>query len=243
MEGVYRFAQQNIAVRSLHAAVHALCAPYRTDAAPDFTVETAQADIDFERARAAASDAALGRHVRAYADDYLESLAVYRAICERLPFYDTVLLHGSALCLDGEAYLFTAPSGTGKSTHARLWREVFGARVTMINDDKPLLRITDGGVTVYGTPYNGKHSLGADMAAPLGAICLLHRAEENVIRPIRAAEAFPTLLRQVYRCADAAAMARTLALLETLTHSVRLYSLGCNMDPAAARVAREGMKG
>ena len=66
--------------------------------------------------------------------------------------------------------MFTAPSGTGKSTHARLWREAFGERVVMINDDKPLLLVRPEGVTVYGTPFRGKHGLGGDRSAPLRAI-------------------------------------------------------------------------
>ena len=162
MDGVYRFAELNIAVRSLFRDVHDYCAEFHTDAEADFAVETSAEDIAFERTRAAASDAALGRPSRAYTDGYLEELAVYRKIAERLPLYDTVLFHGSALAADGEGYLFTAPSGTGKSTHARLWRELLGDRVVMINDDKPLLRVTEEGVTVYGTPFRGKHGLGGD---------------------------------------------------------------------------------
>ena len=243
MEGIYRFGEQNIRIQSLYRAVHDYCAQWRTDAEPDFIVEITPDAIAFERGRAAASDAALGRPARTYADDYLEGLAVYRAVAERLPFYDTVLFHGSALTVDGTGYLFTAPSGTGKSTHARLWRELLGGRVTMVNDDKPLLRVTSRGVTVYGTPFRGKHGLGGDMAVPLRAICLLSRAADNAIRPIGFGEALPALLRQVYRPADGEAMARTLSLLDRLEGSVRFYALGCNMDPAAARIAYEGMKG
>ena len=116
MVGVYRFAELNIAVRSLFGDVHDYCAEFHTDAEADFAVGTSAEDIAFERTRAAASDAALGRPSRAYTDGYLEELAVYRKIAERLPLYDTVLFHGSALAADGEGYLFTAPSGTGKST-------------------------------------------------------------------------------------------------------------------------------
>ena len=80
--------------------------------------------------------------------------------------------------MDGEAYIFTAVSGTGKSTHAMLWREVFGERVRMINDDKPLIRITpEGKAVVYGTPWDGKHHLSKNSAFPLKAICWLTRAK------------------------------------------------------------------
>ena len=185
MTNIYQIAGKNIELISIHKAVHRLCRDYRAEGGPDFRVEIGQADLDYERSRATidASDA------------YLEALAVYRKIAEKMPEYDTVLMHGSAAALDGEAYLFTAKSGVGKSTHARLWREVFGARVVMVNDDKPLVRITDSGVTVYGTPWNGKHRLGENISAPLRAVCILERAEENMIRPVTKAEAYPALLR------------------------------------------------
>ena len=243
MEGVYRFAQQNIELRTIHSAVHDFCAEYRTGAAPDFSVENTEDDIDRERSRAAASDAALGRRARTYTDDYMEELAVYRQIAERLPLYGTVLFHGSALAADGEGYLFAAPSGTGKSTHARLWREMLGDRVLMINDDKPLLHVGPEGVTVYGTPFRGKHALGEPIAAPLRAIGLLSRAERNTVRPVTFGEAYPALLRQVYRPSDGEAMTATLRLLDRLGRSVRLYALECNMEPSAASAAWEAMRG
>ncbi|MBQ5349498.1 MAG: hypothetical protein IIU41_00465 [Oscillospiraceae bacterium] len=237
MDGVYRFAELNIAVRSLFRDVHDYCAEFHTDAEADFAVETSAEDIAFERTRAAASDAALGRPSRAYTDGYLEELAVYRKIAERLPLYDTVLFHGSALAADGEGYLFTAPSGTGKSTHARLWRELLGDRVVMINDDKPLLRVTEEGVTVYGTPFRGKHGLGGDVSAPLRSIGLLSRGEENDVRTITASDAFPRLLRQAYRPSDGPALKATLAILERLARTVRFFDMKCNTDVSAAAAA------
>ena len=85
-------------------------------------------------------------------DSFLENNAIHALIAEKLVEYDILLFHGSALCMDRQAYIFTAPSGTGKSTHARLWREAFGDRVWMINDDKPLIQVQDGKAMVYGSP-------------------------------------------------------------------------------------------
>lgn len=87
-----------------------------------------------------------------------------------LLYYNILLMHGSALCMDGEAYIFAAPSGTGKSTHARLWREVFGDRVWMINDDKPLVRVEEERAFVFGSPWCGKHKLGCNGSARLKAV-------------------------------------------------------------------------
>lgn len=126
-----------------------------------------------------------------YTDAYLETLAVYRKIAEWMPMYNTLLFHGSVIAVDGKAYLFTAKSGTGKSTHTRLWREYFGERAVMINDDKPLLRITQEGVFAYGTPWDGKHRLSTNISAPLAGICILRRGNDNSIRMITGTRSLP----------------------------------------------------
>lgn len=160
-----------------------------------------------------------------------------------MPDYDTVVFHGSVIAVDGQAYLFTARSGTGKSTHTRLWREYLGDRVVMVNDDKPMLRITDSGVTAYGTPYNGKHRLGTNTAAPLRAICILTRGDKNSIARIGKSDAYDMILQQVYRPKDPLQMIKTLNLVDKLTEKVLLYKLACNMDISAAEVAYNAMKG
>lgn len=167
---------------------------------------------------------------------YLESLAVYRKICETLLPRDIVLFHCSALALDGQGYLFTAPSGTGKSTHARLWRERFGSRVTTINDDKPLLKISREEIQVYGTPFAGKEGLQTNTSAPVKGIVLLHQAERNTIRRMSQAEAYPWLLSQTYRPKDAQGLAKTMELVQHLAE-LPVYSLGCTISQEAVELA------
>ena len=243
MTDTYRFADTVVAVDALYPAVHAYCSAYRCTGTPALTVRITQADIDAERRKSADEDRAEGRPVHAFADDYLETLAVYRKIAEWMPQRDTVLLHGSAVAVDGAAYLFTAKSGTGKSTHTALWQAAFGSRAVMINDDKPLLRIAPDSVTVFGTPLDGKHRRSSNCAAPLHAMCILERAAQTQVVPISASQAMPLLLQQVYRPADPVALAATLRLLDRLTQTVPLYRMGCNMAPSAAEIAYEAMKG
>ena len=208
----------------------------------DFSFSVEQKDIDFERRRSEQEDIAEGIPIRQFSEEYLETLAVYRKIAEKMPFYDILLFHGSTIAVNGAGYLFAARSGTGKSTHVRLWRERFGEKAVMINDDKPLLRIReDGTAIVYGTPWDGKHRLSSNTSAPLKGICILRRAEENHIREITKAEAYPMLLQQVYRPADPEAMKATLLLLDRL--KVKLFCLHCNMDIHAAEVAYRAMAG
>ena len=232
MEKVYRFAELNIGICSVSDEIHRLCQSYLTDSSAQFTVQVSRRDIDLERANADRPG---------YSDAYLETLAVYRKIAEKMPDYDTFLFHGSAVAADAQAYIFTAKSGTGKSTHARLWRDLLGDRAVMVNDDKPLIRVhADGSATVYGTPWDGKHRLSSNIAVPVRAICILERSPENHIREITKAEALPMLIQQTYRPADPAALAKTLTLLDWL--NVKLYRLGCNMDISAAELSYHMMK-
>lgn len=176
---------------------------------------------------------------------YLESLAIYRKICEKLLEENIILFHSSAVEIEGKAYLFTAPSGTGKSTHTRLWREVFGEKVTMINDDKPLIHIPnrysdkadlDDTIKVYGTPYAGKDGLQTNTSAPISAIIILHQAKENTINRLDARSAYPMLLNQTYRRTDKIGMLKTLELVEQLS-KLPVYSLGCTISKEAVMLA------
>lgn len=238
----YKIADKVVEVTSIYAEVHEYCTDYQTDENVDYSVTTTQADIDFEREKSAREDEVEGIPIRHFPDSYLEGLAVYRKIANTMIDYDTILFHGSVIAVDGVGYLFTAKSGTGKSTHTRLWREYFGDRAVMVNDDKPLLKIMDRGVIAYGTPYNGKHRLGSNISVPLKAICILTRDTDNHIEPITRNQAYTKLLQQVYRPADGEKMMKTLDLLDRLADSIKLYQLGCNMDISAAQVAYEGMQ-
>ena len=113
----------------------------------------------------------------------------------------------------------------------------------MVNDDKPMIEITETGAVVHGTPYNGKHNLGCNISVPVRAVCILSRSEENVLIPAQKHEAYKMLMQQSYRPADPAALAKTVSLVDRLADSVQLWTLGCNMDISAAKTAFEGMTG
>ena len=234
-------AGEVIEISALHNELRAFCKDYLTDEPASFHVIITPADISYEREKACREAAVQGIAPDAYYDEYLETLAAYRKIAEILIDRDTLLFHGSCISVDDEAYLFTAKSGTGKSTHTQLWQRQFGSRAVIINDDKPLLKLDKHGVTVYGTPWDGKHRRSTNIACPLKAICILTRSEENHIQRIDKKAALPMLLQQSYRPADPAAMQKTLALVDRLSRSVALYNLNCNMEPEAAQVAYSGM--
>lgn len=179
-----------------------------------------------------------------FPDDYLESLAVYRKLCGLLIEQNILLFHCSSLELDGEAYLFTAPSGTGKSTHARLWRQVFGDRVKMINDDKPLMRYwPDGSWEVFGTPYGGKDDLQANISQKVKEIVLLEQAPENYIERVTPHDAYPRLLAQSYRERDdPAKLLHTMDLVGALSQ-LPVFRMGCTISEEAVWMAYHALKG
>ena len=238
-----RATQKCIRISSLFTDTFYFCKDYICQDVADFSITITPADIAYERAKAKREDEIEGIAPREYSDEYLEFIALQRKVTEALFDHDTLLFHGSVVAVDGEGYLFTAKSGTGKSTHTRLWREVFGERAVMVNDDKPFLRIDETGVTAYGSPWMGKHGLGANISVPLKGICILERGEENRITPISAAQALTMLFQQSQRPQQARNLPKYMELVDKLAAGTRFYRMQCNMDPDAARTAYRAMSG
>ncbi len=240
---VIRLAGVNIEIKPLHSYIYEYCRDYLFEGEPEFTVEVSQSDLDAEREKSKKEDILEGIPVRNFPDHYLETLVVYRKIANELINRNILLYHGSCAAVDGVAYLFTAKSGTGKSTHVALWQKLLGERMTFINDDKPLLAVGEKGVVAFGTPWDGKHRRSSNASAPLKAICILERSETNRIEKITKKEGYVTLLQQTYRPKDPLAMAKVLQILDRLLSQVEIYRLGCNMNPEAAEVSFGAMNG
>ena len=235
-----RLVNRIVAVSAFHAETVEYCADYLTDGGePDASVSVSEGDfaVELEKTLKENPDGPIPD------EKMLEVTIVLRKIAEALVDFGIILFHASAVALDGEAYLFTAKSGTGKSTHTRLWREAFGERAVMINDDKPFIELTEDGATVWGSPWNGKHRTGTNTSAPLKAICVLNRGEHNEIEKMDIMRAFPTVLGQTYRFSDGEKMKTTLTLVDKMLRRTSTYSLRCNMEPEAALVSCNGMRG
>ncbi|MBQ2891235.1 MAG: hypothetical protein IJE44_06290 [Clostridia bacterium] len=160
---------------------------------------------------------------------------------KKLLGFGGLVLHASAVCYDDKVYLFSAPSGTGKSTHTSLWEKVFdGAFV--INDDKPALRLIDGKIYVYGTPWSGKNGKNKNFCAPLGGICFISRSEENHIEKMTAKEAIPSILRETLRFPSIEFMEALLGFLDKNLKNIPVFKMGCNTQDEAATTAYNFMK-
>lgn len=212
-----------------------LCEDYLYSGAekPEFTALVTQNDIDAEKAQQGAEK---------FPCYYLESLALFRKLCDYILTYrQGIIFHSSAVAVDGKAYLFTAPSGTGKSTHARLWREMLGDRAVMINDDKPIIRLINGSFYVYGTPWNGKHRLGTNARAEIAAICEIRQGKVNKIQRISPSEMLMVVFNQTIRPAEPDKMENLLGILDKLLTSVPLYRLECDISEEAANTSFNAM--
>jgi len=215
--------------------------PYFSADPPEFSIAVSREDIAFEQADLLEEAHRDGFKPRIFTDPFLERAAIQRAFAEFLFDYDILLFHGSAIAVDGEGFLFTAHSGTGKSTHTRLWRQLFGERAVMVNDDKPFLEIKPEGIWVHGSPWSGKHGLDANICVPLKGICMLERGQENRIVPANAEEVLPMLQKQAYEPLEGIPHSAFLTLTSALSQRIPLWKLSCNKEPDAAMIAWEAM--
>ena len=242
MKGTYWIGGLNVEIESQYEDIHRYCSKFQTADPPDFSFTLTFKDIELEKEWRKDRDEKIRKESNRYlTTGGLEMLAAHRVICERAALFDTFMIHGSAVSADQRGYIFTAVSGTGKSTHTRLWLKLLGQDAFMVDDDKPMIHVSeDGAASVNGTPWNGKNHVGGPFSVPLKAICLLERSEKNWIRPISLFHAMPKLMQQIYRPTDPAAMKQMMACIGRM--KVDIYQMGCNMDIEAARMAYEFMK-
>ena len=230
-----------VGVQPLFQSTKEYCRPYLTDKQPEFFVEVTAEELVFQQELLEQEAIQEGLKIRKFTDPFLERATIQRKVADHLLSRDTVMLHGSTVAVDGKGYLFTAPCKTGKSTHTRLWREVFGDRAVMVNDDMPFLKITYESVFAYGSPWCGKHGLGTNICVPLQGICFLHRGKENSIQPIAPAAGAAMLRRQMHTPVDTALSDGARALVDGLANKVNLWEMYCNTDMEAARVSHSAM--
>ena len=158
----------------------------------------------------------------------LERFAIHRKIAEAMLEYSTFLMHGSVIATDKDhAYMFTAPSKTGKSTHTKLWLDNLPSSF-VVNGDKPLLKVESNQVLACGTPWCGKEGWNTNCMVPLKGIVILERDDNNSIEEIPFIEAFPNILIQTYRPNDSEKMKKILSLLKEMSKSIKFYKMKMN---------------
>ncbi len=223
-----------IRIEHSYGYIRSLCREYEVDDTEpyDFSVSTTEVAIEAEKRICKES----------YTDGVYESTCLHREIVKRLLQYGIILMHSAVIAVDDQVYVFMAKSGVGKSTHIRLWREVFGERARIVNGDKPFFSFVGDTFTAHGSPWKGKEGYGEPISLPVAAICFLERGEINVIRPANSSEAVQRIFHQLLLPENAAELTDFMSMLDRILKTVPLYILQCNMDKEAALVAYRGMR-
>ncbi len=173
--------------------------------------------------------------------EYLRSGCMFN---DRLIYEGGTCLHGSCISYCGKGIVFSAPCGTGKSTHTSLWKKLYGDRVKYVNDDKPAIREKNGKIYCYGTPWCGKTSLNTNISVPLAAVVFLKRAPKNRMYKISVAEAVCYLNDQTFPSVyDKRLFKNNMDIIEKIINNIPIYMLECNISDEAVILARDTIFG
>lgn len=244
MKFLIRLAGRTVEIHSRYENIKTFCCDYlcSDQTGPDITVTITDTDIEREGEKARRADIKSGVTVT-HSPARLEITAAHRKIAAAMTAFDTFLMHGPVISTAGQGYMISAPSGIGKTTRIKLWAEYIPDSL-VINGDKPLLRVAEGTVTAYGTPWCGKEGMNINKAVPLRAIFLLERSDAgNDIREMSFSEAFPMLLRQTFRPDDIETGKQTLRLLKAMEGKVKVYRFRSEPTVEAVRLAWKTAKG
>ncbi|MBQ4155372.1 MAG: hypothetical protein IJD90_01045 [Clostridia bacterium] len=174
---------------------------------------------------------------------YLESVCIYRNIAYELPKHDAFLFHAAVVEVDNNGYAFTAKSGVGKSTHIKLWKELLGDKLTIVNGDKPIIREIDGKIYAFGTPWCGKEGYNVNTSVELKAICFVNRGEVDEIVPFDKSKAVSKIVHQIIVPKSSDDIVKVLEMLDSFIKKLDIWKLKCTMNISAAKVSFNAMKG
>ena len=217
---VCRFADVNFDIQLRDARVGSRLRPYETDGAPDFCLRIE------DEAFAEKFDSFGNRNVF-----MTEFLCISQAVSDALlKNYDGFLFHSSAISYEGSGILFSAVSGTGKSTHARFWKNLFGDKVVYVNDDKPFIREVGGEFFVYGNPWDGKERLSNNVKVPLKVICFIERGTQTTVRDMSVPNAVVSFYNQTFRAIEEDMQDKFLSLIDRLLRKVKIVKVTLPLD-------------
>ena len=227
----FKLADFNINFKTKYVDIQNKCGEYFTSNENDvMQFECNENDIEYEKSISEGN----------FSNSYIEYIALFRKLAEWLPNNGAFVLHSACFDVDGVGVAFAAHSGTGKTTHMRLWQEYLGDRMVVVNGDKPIVRFFEDEPETpyaYGTPWNGKERLGCNMRTPLKHICFIERSETNYVEPMKKSDVIDRIFNQVYMPKDPIAVMNTMQLIDRLLSCCKLWTIHCNMEPSAAETA------
>lgn len=238
-------AQINIEVTCRERTVFKECKGYLSSfAVPDLIISASMAELEAEaNLLPPITESYEGvATTRFYGN--IESKIIQQKIADNIPLFDSIVMHGSVVAFNNRGYMFTAPSGVGKTTRTRIWLDLYPSSI-VVNGDKPIIKITDTQAFACGTPWCGKEGWNANTMVPLKAIFLLERAdaeEESSVEEINIGKGFPFLLQQTHRPKDLGMMRKTLHLLKSLEGKVKIYKFRSTPTEESVKLAYETAK-
>lgn len=225
-----RLADINVCVNYRHDRITEFCRDYIIPpCTPDITVSLTEEDcLPSSDEEASKGD-----------EGYFEFLSLCRHLCTLMAPFGICLLHAAVIEANGVGIGFFAPSGTGKSTHIRLWRELYGKSIDIVNGDKPFVRKKGDRFFVYGSPWCGKERWQRNVCVPLHALCRLTRGSEDTCVPLKGGTASLYLLNQIYFPKKADATLAVMEQIDALINTVPLYNITCTPTKHAAKVVHD----
>lgn len=183
------------------------------------------------------------KYAASWSEDWVAYAESGRQFFIRLLEHDGLYLHSSSVVYEGKGYLFSAPSGTGKSTHTKLWQATFGEEAKVFNDDKTPLRCLDGVWYAYGAPWCGKDNININMKVPVAGICFLKQGQKNAIRRLSQQEAVSKIVSQTIRMfRDQDRLDLMLSHVGKLVRQIPVFELENRPEPDAARLSYATMR-
>ena len=224
---VFKIADVAFEFRSENKEIMGFLAPYSCFDKPEVKIEITDADIEYEKQFSCCDNKFA-----------LEATAVLRKFCDILLYrFDGMFLHAATVIYNGGAYAFSAPSGTGKTTHILKWKKLLGDKVRILNGDKLFLRLLNGSVVAYGNPWQGKENLGENLNCPLKGIFVIKRGETNFAQRLSAIDALKSLVGSTLFPKDREGRTKQLDFLDTLISKIPVYELHCNLEDEAVYTA------
>lgn len=203
----------------LHAGIKGVCGIYRESEDDENSIEIQLSDEEF--------------HQFEINTVFLEMLALERHLLKE----NALVLHSSYILWENQGIVFTAPSGTGKSTQAELWRCYKGAQI--INGDRSVLWWNPVKEQFYvcGLPFCGSSGIRKNISAPLRAVVFLSQALQNQVWPCPSSESIRKMFGEIsINQWNPKAVEKSLTLIEKISKTVPMIRLACNMEPEVADI-------
>ncbi len=229
----YSIADLTVGLEPRYPMLRERCKPYlcKKSGVTDYVITTQTCEL-----------AELAARTPGATEEVLEYLHVGTLFYSALIRHHGLMLHSSAVVVNGACYAFSADKGVGKSTQTALWLREFADRgAYILNDDKPALKLENGSFYAWGTPFSGVKDLSVNGSAPLKAIAFVQRSPTNTIERLAPMQAIPLLFKQTIRPADETLMNLLLDTVQQLVEKVPLFLLRCNREADAAHMAYEAM--